>query len=133
MREGKGGGGERRQGREEGQGSDEAAESILESIFDLPSTIPELRRVWHLTRGFPTLHPTCHPRVLLIYRISITMFTKPVTALLGMLALCLTMALAASKSSEQLQIGVKYKPDDCPLKTRNGDKLSMQYVVLFTS
>lgn len=55
------------------------------------------------------------------------MFTKPVTALLGLLALCLTMALA-SKSAEQLQIGVKYKPDECPLKTRNGDRLSMQYV-----
>jgi hypothetical protein len=57
------------------------------------------------------------------------MFNKPVTALLGLLALCLTMALA-SKSAEQLQIGVKYKPDECPLKTRNGDRLSMQYVVI---
>jgi FK506-binding protein 2 len=59
------------------------------------------------------------------------MFTKPVTALLGLLALCLTMALA-SKSAEQLQIGVKYKPDECPLKTRNGDRLSMQYVTILT-
>jgi FK506-binding protein 2 len=41
------------------------------------------------------------------------------------------MALA-SKSAEQLQIGVKYKPDECPLKTRNGDRLSMQYVTILT-
>lgn len=32
----------------------------------------------------------------------------------------------AAKSSDQLQIGVKYRPDECPMKTRNGDKLSMQ-------
>jgi hypothetical protein len=38
----------------------------------------------------------------------------------------LTLVLAAKKA--QLQVGVKYKPDECPLKTRNGDKLSMQCV-----
>jgi hypothetical protein len=56
------------------------------------------------------------------------MFTKPLTALIGLLALCITMAVASAKSDAQLQIGVKYKPDECPLKTRNGDRLSMQYV-----
>ena len=35
------------------------------------------------------------------------------------------VVLAAAKEA-QLQVGVKYKPDDCPLKTRKGDKLSMQ-------
>ncbi|WVR08099.1 FK506-binding protein 2 [Kwoniella sp. DSM 27419] len=48
--------------------------------------------------------------------------------LLFALLLSLSLILAAkSKASEQLQIGVKYKPDECPLKTRNGDKLSMHY------
>ncbi|KAK8849627.1 FK506-binding protein 2 [Kwoniella newhampshirensis] len=45
-----------------------------------------------------------------------------------LLALLLSLALSlASKSADQLQIGVKYKPDECPLKTRKGDKLSMHY------
>jgi hypothetical protein len=55
MREGKGGGGERRQGREEGQGSDEAAESILESIFDLPSSCAA-----HLSYIYNNVHQTSH-------------------------------------------------------------------------
>lgn len=53
------------------------------------------------------------------------MFQRPATALLVLLALCLTVVIAAGPQ-DKLQIGVKYKPDDCPLKTRNGDKLSMQ-------
>lgn len=36
--------------------------------------------------------------------------------------------IAGAFAKEQLQIGVKYKPEECPLKTRNGDKLSMQWV-----
>lgn len=48
---------------------------------------------------------------------------------LFIVALFALVALAATeKSASQLQIGVKYKPDDCPLKTRKGDKLSMQWV-----
>jgi hypothetical protein len=83
-----------------------------------------------LSRGIPHSPPIL--RVQFIYFVpSTAMFNKPVTALLGLLALCLTMALA-SKSAEQLQIGVKYKPDECPLKTRNGDRLSMQYVTILT-
>ncbi|KAI9638958.1 FK506-binding protein 2 [Dioszegia hungarica] len=47
---------------------------------------------------------------------------------LFIVALFALVALAATeKSASQLQIGVKYKPDDCPLKTRKGDKLSMHY------
>jgi len=86
--------------------------------------------MWHLEcRVAP---PTLHSVVQFTYSVpSTAMFTKPVTALLGLLALCLTMALA-SKSAEQLQIGVKYKPDECPLKTRNGDRLSMQYVTILS-
>lgn len=41
-----------------------------------------------------------------------------------LLALVSSVALIAAK--DQLQVGVKYKPDECPLKTRKGDKLSMQ-------
>lgn len=44
-----------------------------------------------------------------------------VIALLFSLSLIL-----ASKSSEQLQIGVKYVPEECPIKSRKGDRLSMQ-------
>ncbi|WWD20253.1 FK506-binding protein 2 [Kwoniella shandongensis] len=45
-----------------------------------------------------------------------------------LLALLLSLSLIlAFKSSDQLQIGIKYKPDECPLKTRKGDKLSMHY------
>ncbi|KAK4689425.1 FK506-binding protein 2, partial [Tremellales sp. Uapishka_1] len=43
-------------------------------------------------------------------------------------ALLASIALvAASKASDQLQVGVKYKPEECPIKTRKGDKLSMHY------
>jgi len=45
----------------------------------------------------------------------------------------IALVLASTKSAEQLQIGVKYKPDECPLKTRKGDKLSMQWVEMHTS
>lgn len=46
------------------------------------------------------------------------------------LSLLASLALAASsgKAASQLQVGVKYKPENCPLKTRKGDKLSMQWV-----
>jgi hypothetical protein len=57
------------------------------------------------------------------------MFSKPITTLVGIIALCLSL-VAATQASDKLQIGVKYKPDECPLKTRNGDRLSMQYVPL---
>ena len=42
-----------------------------------------------------------------------------------LLAIAASIALVAGKDA-QLQVGVKYKPDECPLKTRKGDKLSMQ-------
>ena len=91
--------------------------------------------MWHLYcrvagQAPPLSTLSVHPSRTLHYT-QTAMFNKPVTALLGLLALCLTMALA-SKSAEQLQIGVKYKPDECPLKTRNGDRLSMQYVTILT-
>ncbi|ADV22479.1 FK506 binding protein 2, putative [Cryptococcus gattii WM276] len=35
--------------------------------------------------------------------------------------------ILASKSSGQLQIGVKYVPEECPIKSRKGDRLSMHY------
>ncbi|WWC92764.1 FK506-binding protein 2 [Kwoniella dendrophila CBS 6074] len=45
-----------------------------------------------------------------------------------LIALLFSLALViASKAKDQLQIGVKYKPEECPLKTRKGDKLSMHY------
>jgi hypothetical protein len=42
------------------------------------------------------------------------------------LALLATLALVSAAASDKLQVGVKYKPDDCPIKSRNGDRLSMQ-------
>ena len=42
-----------------------------------------------------------------------------------LLVLIVFLTLVAAKDT-QLQVGVKYKPDECPLKTRKGDKLSMQ-------
>ena len=42
-----------------------------------------------------------------------------------LLAIAASLALVVGKDA-QLQVGVKYKPDECPLKTRKGDKLSMQ-------
>lgn len=45
----------------------------------------------------------------------------------SLILLCMALLVAASKKP-QLQVGVKYKPEECPIKTRNGDKLSMQYV-----
>ncbi|OAV91597.1 hypothetical protein PTTG_04247 [Puccinia triticina 1-1 BBBD Race 1] len=55
------------------------------------------------------------------------MFLKPsfATAIL-LLALIQSFALA-SEPKKQLQIGVKYKPDKCDIKTQNGDHLSMHY------
>jgi FK506-binding protein 2 len=35
--------------------------------------------------------------------------------------------LAAAASADKLQIGVKYKPEACPIKSQKGDKLSMHY------
>lgn len=45
-------------------------------------------------------------------------------------ALFASLALVSAKSAG-LQIGVKHKPDSCPIKSRKGDKLSMQYVAPF--
>ncbi|WVQ79237.1 FK506-binding protein 2 [Cryptococcus sp. DSM 104549] len=43
-------------------------------------------------------------------------------------ALLISLSLIfAAKASEQLQIGVKFVPDECPIKSRNGDRLSMHY------
>ncbi|WWC65780.1 FK506-binding protein 2 [Kwoniella dejecticola CBS 10117] len=45
-------------------------------------------------------------------------------------ALLLSLALvfaAKSGANDQLQIGIKYKPEECPIKSRKGDKLSMHY------
>lgn len=44
-----------------------------------------------------------------------------------LLALFASLALVSAKSPG-LQIGVKHKPDSCPIKSRKGDKLSMQWV-----
>jgi FK506-binding protein 2 len=44
----------------------------------------------------------------------------------SLLVAILASPLVAARDSEQLQVGVKYKPDECPIKSRNGDKLSMQ-------
>ncbi|EJD54609.1 immunophilin [Auricularia subglabra TFB-10046 SS5] len=45
------------------------------------------------------------------------------------LALAVVALLAASLAAagDKVQIGVKYKPKDCPIKTQKGDKLSMDY------
>jgi len=45
-----------------------------------------------------------------------------------LIAFIVSFGLVTAKDA-QLQVGVKYKPDECPLKTRKGDKLSMQYVL----
>jgi FK506-binding protein 2 len=47
------------------------------------------------------------------------------TLIIGLLASAVAV-IATGKAATQLQVGVKYKPDECPLKTRKGDKLSMQ-------
>ncbi|WWC73744.1 FK506-binding protein 2 [Kwoniella pini CBS 10737] len=47
-------------------------------------------------------------------------------ALIVTLLFSLALVLAA-KSTDQLQIGIKYKPEECPIKSRKGDKLSMHY------
>jgi FK506-binding protein 2 len=46
-------------------------------------------------------------------------------------ALLSTLSLVAASTpvpvaADKLQIGVKYVPDECPLKAQKGDKLSMQ-------
>lgn len=46
--------------------------------------------------------------------------------LISLIASAAAVLAASGKAASQLQVGVKYKPDDCPLKSRNGDKLSMQ-------
>ncbi|WVW86972.1 FK506-binding protein 2 [Kwoniella bestiolae CBS 10118] len=54
---------------------------------------------------------------------------NPKTLLLALLV-SLALVLAASgtgKAKDQLQIGIKYKPEECPIKSRKGDKLSMHY------
>lgn len=54
---------------------------------------------------------------------SLTMYNPKV--LIVALLFSLSLILAA-KSAEQLQIGVKYVPEECPIKSRKGDRLSMQ-------
>lgn len=102
--------------------------------------------MWHFVQLPVTLHKTCprgrhanasggavwelltiSPPLIVLYPQSTPtiMLHRSATALLGLLALCLTL-VAAAGTKDKLQIGVKYKPDDCPLKTRNGDRLSMQ-------
>lgn len=53
-------------------------------------------------------------------------------ALKPLVAFVLVFATAsmAAKDVDQLQIGVKYLPEDCPIKTRKGDKLSMQWAII---
>ncbi|OCF35181.1 FK506-binding protein 2 [Kwoniella heveanensis CBS 569] len=53
-------------------------------------------------------------------------FTNKLPLLLLSLLVSLALVLA-TKTDDKLQIGIKYKPEECPLKTRNGDKLSMHY------
>jgi hypothetical protein len=87
--------------------------------------------MWHSTptRGRRVERPPLPTSSWMRYRYSLyNMFGKPITALVGLIALCLTL-VAATGTADKLQIGVKYKPDECPLKTRNGDRLSMQYVL----
>ncbi|KAH7105032.1 hypothetical protein BKA62DRAFT_691464 [Auriculariales sp. MPI-PUGE-AT-0066] len=42
-------------------------------------------------------------------------------------AVALLAASVTADKPEKLQIGVKYKPTECSIKTQNGDKLSMHY------
>ncbi|ORY34778.1 hypothetical protein BCR39DRAFT_514648 [Naematelia encephala] len=48
-------------------------------------------------------------------------------AILVAFAVSLAVVVAKTASNEQLQIGVKYKPEECPIKSRKGDRLSMHY------
>ncbi|WVF68468.1 FK506-binding protein 2 [Kwoniella sp. CBS 6097] len=52
--------------------------------------------------------------------------TKLPLLLLGLL-LSLALVSAVKGGHDKLQIGIKHKPEECPIKTRNGDKLSMHY------
>ena len=45
----------------------------------------------------------------------------------AMAALCLVSSASAKAPPTSLQIGVKYRPSDCPIKTQKGDKLAMHY------
>lgn len=97
-------------------------------LVDVALYIPEilLTRGTHVICACPTLSQlNCQTRNVYSTYKYIEMFNKPATTLLGLLTLCLTIVVAAG-TKDKLQIGVKYKPDECPLKTRNGDKLSMQ-------
>ncbi|KAL7425080.1 Peptidyl-prolyl cis-trans isomerase fpr2 [Cryptotrichosporon argae] len=51
---------------------------------------------------------------------------RPQTLLL-LLAIALIALVHAKDAKKQLQIGVTYKPEECPLRSRKGDKLSMHY------
>lgn len=42
------------------------------------------------------------------------------------LSLALLALVTIVQAKDGLQIGVKYKPEHCPIKSRKGDKLSMQ-------
>ena len=37
--------------------------------------------------------------------------------------------LAAEEGAKKLQIGVKKRPEECPIKTKPGDKVHMHYTV----
>ncbi len=44
--------------------------------------------------------------------------------------LCLAVLAAAKEdlpSSDPLRIGVKFRPEECPVKSKKGDRLSMHY------
>ncbi|KAI9217251.1 hypothetical protein BC828DRAFT_391670, partial [Blastocladiella britannica] len=56
--------------------------------------------------------------------------TTPRSTLVLLVVVLMTFVLAAAAKRDPpttLQIGVKHKPESCPVKSKNGDALSMQY------
>lgn len=43
---------------------------------------------------------------------------------------CVLTLVLSSNSSKKLQIGVKKRATDCPMKTKKGDLLHMHYTVI---
>jgi hypothetical protein len=57
------------------------------------------------------------------------MASRRLFVFLGLFALISLCTYAAEEGAKKMQIGVKKRPEECPVKTKPGDKVHMHYTV----
>jgi FKBP-type peptidyl-prolyl cis-trans isomerase len=55
------------------------------------------------------------------------MASRRLFVFLGLFALISLCTYAAEEGAKKMQIGVKKRPEECPVKTKPGDKVHMHY------